>query len=113
MGLLIKRGTVCWVDLNPTKGSEISKIRPAVIISNDVNNEFADTVTILPITKGTSRIYPFEVLVPEGILKEASKVKANQISTIDKKRINSIITSLPSSCIIEIEKAVKIHLGLL
>ncbi|KJR44018.1 PemK-like protein, partial [Candidatus Magnetoovum chiemensis] len=32
---MIKRGTICWVDLDPVKGSEISKTRPAIVVSND------------------------------------------------------------------------------
>ncbi len=62
----MKRGDIYWADLNPVIGSEISKIRPVVIISNDINNEFADVVTILPITTTTQKIYPFEVILENG-----------------------------------------------
>ncbi len=47
----------------PTVGSEVSKRRPVLIVSNDANNHAASTVTILPITSNVSRVYPFEVLL--------------------------------------------------
>jgi mRNA interferase MazF len=77
----MKRGEIYWAELSPTLGSEISKLRPVLIVSNNINNEFAATVTILPITSKTERIYPFEVLLQsgEGNLQSDSKIKANQI----------------------------------
>ena len=46
----MKRGEIYWANLNPVIGSEIAKNRPVLIISNDLNNQYADVVTILPIT---------------------------------------------------------------
>ncbi|KJR42829.1 PemK-like protein, partial [Candidatus Magnetoovum chiemensis] len=46
------------------------------------------------------------------ILTDISKAKANQIRTIDKKRIKCVIAVLPNGCMSEIEKAIKIHLDL-
>jgi len=76
----IVRGGVYLVDLSPVIGSEIGKKRPAVVVSNDINNACADTVTVLPITSNVERIYPFEVFVPKGKggLEKDSKVKVNQ-----------------------------------
>ncbi len=100
--------------LDPTEGSEIGKTRPVVIISNDINNELADTVTIVPITTSIEKVYPFEVLIPKsiGVLKEDSKAKANQIRTIDKRRIKKFQGRLPEKLMLQIEAAVKVHLGI-
>ncbi|MGA1847229.1 type II toxin-antitoxin system PemK/MazF family toxin [Deferribacter abyssi] len=111
----IKRGYVYLVNLNPTKGAEINKIRPAVIVSNDINNQYADTVTIVPITSGNvQKIYPFEVKIPKGIanLDKDSKAKANQIRTIDKSRIVKEIGKLPDDITKKIEYAISVHLDL-
>ena len=51
----ILKGEIYLADLNPTVGSEISKIRPVLIVSNDINNQYAATVTILPITSTTEK----------------------------------------------------------
>lgn len=85
----MKRGEIYYADLNPTVGSEVAKRRPVLIVSNDANNRAASTVTVLPITSNTSRVYPFEVLLaPEaGQLPKQSKVQAQQIRTIAKQRI--------------------------
>jgi mRNA interferase MazF len=111
----IRRGDICVVGLDPVLGREISKTRPVVIISNDKNNEFSGTVTILPITsKNMEKIYPFEVYLPKGIgnLPKDSKVKADQIRTVDKMRIISRIGKLQEVEMSRIEQAIKIHLAL-
>ena len=91
----MKKGDIIWADLNPTIGGEINKIRPVIIVSNNINNQYSDTVTILPITSSVNKIYPFEVLLKaeEGNLKNDSKIKANQIRTIDKKRLKHYLPS--------------------
>jgi len=76
----IKRGQIYLVALDPVVKKEISKTRPVVIVSNNKNNEFSGTATILPITsKNLQRIYPFEVLLPKGTgkLPKTSKVKTD------------------------------------
>ncbi|VVB88811.1 PemK-like, MazF-like toxin of type II toxin-antitoxin system [uncultured archaeon] len=111
---LTRRGNVYWVKLDPIEGSEIGKTRPAVVISNDINNELADTVTVLPITSSVGKVYPFEVFMKKGIanMSSDSKVKANQIRTVDKKRLKERIGTIPEEILRDIEKAVKIHLEL-
>ena len=111
----IKRGEIYLAALDPVVGKEISKTRPVAIVSNDKNNEFSGTVTILPITsKNLKRIYPFEVFLSKGSgnLPKDSKVKADQIRTLDKTRIITLIGKLRKDEIEEIEKALKIHLAL-
>ena len=111
----IKRGDICIASLDPVVGKEISKTRPVVIVSNDKNNTFSGTVTILPITsKRLKRIYPFEVLLPKGSgsLPKDSKVKADQIRTLDKSRIISILGKLNEGAVKSIDRALKIHLAL-
>ncbi len=82
----IKRGNVFLVSLDPTVGNEINKTRPVIIISNDVNNKFSNTITVIPITSNTIKIYPFEVFLKAGVanLPKDSKARTDQIRTIDK-----------------------------
>lgn len=74
----------------------------------------ADTVTIIPITSNVEKVYPFEIFIPKRTanMPEDSKAKANQIRTVDKKRIKDLIGRLPDKFLKDIEKAVKIHLDL-
>ena len=95
-----RRGEVYWVRLDPVLGSEIAKTRPAVIISNDIGNEFSARVIVAPLTTGgLERVYPLEVLIPahEGGLPQASKVVLDHIRTLDKQRLEQRLGLLPSS----------------
>ena len=111
----IKRGEVYLATLGPVVGKEISKTRPVVVVSNDKNNEFSGTVTILPVTsRNLKKIYAFEVFLPKGSgkLPKDSKAKADQIRTLDKSRIVARIGKLENREIQDIEIAIKIHLAL-
>ncbi len=85
-----------------------------MVVSNNINNKYSLTVTILPITSNVAQIFPFEVLLIQGIanLPKNSKAKADQIRTIDKSRLIKEIGELDENKMIDIERAVKIHLAL-
>jgi len=110
----MKRGEIYWANLDPTIGSEISKTRPVLLVSNDINNEVSETVTVLPITSQTGKVYPYEVILSskEINLPTDSKVKANQIRTISKRRIGNNIGAISSITMSAVEKAIAIHLDL-
>ena len=112
----IKRGEIYWASLDPTIGAEIKKTRPVLVVSNNINNKYSPLVTVLPISSTVKNLYPYEVLVEKGIagLKNASVIKANQIKTIDKKRINGqLIGFIDNSEIMgQVNKAIKVHLYL-
>ncbi len=109
-----KRGEIYLVSLDPVVGSEIGKARPALVISNDQNNQFADTVTVLPLTSKVGRIYPFETFISkeDSGLPQDSKIKSNQIRTVDKKRLMKFLSSLSSEKLEEVEHSLLIHLGI-
>jgi mRNA interferase MazF len=110
----IERGEIWLANLGPTVGGEIRKTRPVLIVSNNTNNVYNRVVTVLPLTSNTSKIFSFEVLLAEGIanLPRDSKAKADQIRTLDKSRLVKKIGALPSQQMNDVEKAMKIHLGL-
>jgi mRNA interferase MazF len=112
--LPMKRGDIYYANLSPTVGSEISKRRPVLIVSNDANNRAANTVTVLPITSNVSRVYPFEVKLPQDSgLAKSSKVQAQQIRTISKQRLEGeCIGSLSEEIMALVDNAIKLHLQL-
>jgi len=108
-------GDICDVNLDPVVGAEIGKRRPALIVSNNANNTYSPRITVLPITsRPTDDNYPFEAIVPKdtGGLTATSRILANQIRTIDKKRLVSLRGTLPPDYIPRVEKAIKIHLNM-
>ena len=112
--MTIKRGYIYFADLDPTVGNEINKRRPVLVVSNEINNQFANTVTVIPITSNVSKVRSFEVFIPahEANLPKDSKAKCDQIRTIDKSRFVSESGMLPQEYMIEVELALRLHLSM-
>jgi mRNA interferase MazF len=111
----MKRGEIYYANLDPTVGSEISKRRPVLIVSNDINNRASDVVTVLPITSNVSRVYPFEVLLEkaESGLPKDSKVQSQQIRSLAKQRLSGKpIGQLTAEKMQAIDAAIRLHLSL-
>ena len=115
----MRRGDVVWVDLDPVRGSEANKRRPAVVVSNDGANRTAQrsdrgVVTVVPVTSQTERVYPFQVLLPAGScgLPRASKAQAEQIRSVAVQRIGTVAGRLAPAALLDLEGAMRLHLGL-
>lgn len=80
----IRRGEVFLVNLNPTRGSEIQKTRPCVVVSPDELNEHLRTVIVAPLTTG-GQVYPFRV--PCRFRGRVGRVVLDQIRTVDRERL--------------------------
>ena len=105
-----KRGEIYQVSLDPTIGTEIAKTRPALIISNDIGNQFSARVIVAPLTsQHTDKVYPFEVLIPasEGGISQASKVLLDQIRSIDKRRLKKRLGIIGSERMAEADQAIR------
>ncbi len=107
------------VDLEPVRGAEANKRRPAIIVSNDTANATAmrlgrGVLTVVPVTSNTDRVYPFQVLLPatETGLARDSKAQAEQVRSIAVERIGARMGSLPASRMAELEEALRLHLDL-
>ena len=115
----MRRGEIVTVDLDPVRGSESSKTRPAVIVSNDTANSTAErlgrgVITVVPVTSSTERVYPFQVLLPAGEtgLARASKAQAEQVRSVAVERVGRRVGRLPAALLAELDRALRIHLGL-
>lgn len=110
----MKRGEIYYANLDPTIGAEIKKCRPVLIVSNNASNKMASTLTVVPITSNTSKIYPFEILLEmkDSGLPKQSKAQCHQIRTISKIRIQNPTPAGKINDIImsKIEIALEIHL---
>ena len=109
-----KRCEIWFVSLEPAAGHEIGKTRPALVISNDKNNEYSSTVTLIPITTSIEKIYPFEVFISkdDSGLPLDSKIKCNQIRTVDKLRLLKLAGKISVEILSKVEEALLIHLGI-
>ena len=78
------------MDLNPTRGAEINKVRPCIIVSPDEMNSSLSTVMVVPLTSTPPRSLPTRILIkPSSMNKLSNESYAvlDQLKTIDKRRI--------------------------
>ncbi len=111
----MKRGDIFFADLDPTIGSETKKKRPVLIVSNDANNKVSTTITVVPLTSNTNKVYPFEVLLEpkDSRLQKRSKAQCHQVRTIAKLRITGKKAGYANNEIMDmVDYALKIHLVL-
>ena len=113
------RGEIREVDFEPVRGSEASKRRPAVIVSNDGANTTASrlnrgVITVVPVTSNVTRVYPFQVFLPalECGSRRDSKARAEQVRSVAIERVGRRVGQLPASLMSELEDALRLHLGL-
>ena len=100
--------------MDPAVGAEIRKTRPALVVSNDYNNQYSQTITVLPITDIGKTVHPYQVFLPQGTkgLTKESKIKCEQITTADKSRLLKVLGIVNEKTVTEMEKALKLHLGM-
>jgi mRNA interferase MazF len=110
----IKRGEIFLVNFDPTVGAEAKKTRPALVVSNDINNAHSPIVSISPITSNVTKVYSFEVEIPPGTggLRTRSKVMINQTRAVDKIRLTKKLGHLPEQIMMEVNRALKLHYDL-
>jgi mRNA interferase MazF len=82
----ISQFDIYWVNLDFTRGSDIAKTRPCVIVSPDELNDHLRTVIIIPITSSVKG-YPYRVRC--FLSGKAGEIATDQIRTVDKSRIDT------------------------
>ncbi|WP_028933065.1 type II toxin-antitoxin system PemK/MazF family toxin [Pseudonocardia spinosispora] len=115
----MRRGEIRLVNLDPVRGSEANKVRPAVIISNDAANATAmrlrrGVVTVVPVTSNVDRVYPFQVLLPSAVtgLPRDSKAQAEQVRAVAVERIGTRCGALDAERTQALDQALRVHLAL-
>jgi mRNA interferase MazF len=119
MGSPMLRGEIRLVDLDPLRGSEANKRRPAVIVSNERANSIATrlgrgVVTVVPVTSNTDRIFPFQALLPAAAtgLRHDSKAQAEQVRSIAVERLGAVLGRAPEDVMAQLDDALRLHLRL-
>ena len=115
----MRRGGIHLVDLEPVRGSEANKRRPAVIVSNDGANSTAarlgrGVITVVPITSNTDHVHPFQVLLPadETGLDRTSKAQAEQVRSVAVERVGTEIGRVNGTLLDALGDALRLHLDL-
>jgi mRNA interferase MazF len=88
----ILRGEIRWADLNPTRGREQSGLRPVLILSHDIFNEWSGTVIAVAITSRPQKAgFPLTLELKTGKPPKQSWVKVSQIRTLSVERLGKLL----------------------
>ncbi len=102
--MVINQYDIFWVDLDPTVGHEIKKVRPCVVLSPDEMNFNIDTIIIVPMST-KSRNYPTRIKI--DFEKKAGWIVLDHIRTIDKIRLKKKASHLLETEIIKVKNILK------
>ena len=105
-----RRGDIYWVNLDPTVGSEIKKTRPAVVLSNDAQNQVGRRILAGPVTSNLHRVYSFEA--PIVIQGKPSKVMLDQVRCLDGSRLSRRVGAVSAAEMLDIERALRVAFDL-
>lgn len=106
----VRRGEVWWVDLGPTRGSEIRKMRPAVVLTADALNLARRTVVVVPLSTGPTPRPP--IVVATASAGVGSVAVCDQVRAVDKGRLTRRVGPLAMADLRAIEDGVRVVLGL-
>jgi len=101
----MKRGEIYWVNLEPTKGAEIKKLRPCVLIGATPINQARRTVVVIPLSTQAIARPPLSIAV-SCLGKEATAI-CDQIRTVDKSRLLDSAGCLSASDLRALEDGLK------
>jgi mRNA interferase MazF len=110
-----KKGEIYLVNFDPTIGHEVKKKRPALILSNNIHNQYSPLVTVAPLSTNTNKVYPFEVYVSKKStgLNENSKIMIIQLRSMDKKRLLNKMGVITDRKILEkVDRIIREHFNL-
>ncbi|MBA7585343.1 Endoribonuclease MazF9 [subsurface metagenome] len=101
----------------PKKGEIylVNEKRPALILSNNIHNQYSPLVTVAPLSSNINKVYPFEVYVTKKStgLNENSKIMIIQLRSVDKKRLINKIGDIEDKEILnKINKVISEHFSL-
>ena len=115
MIFMVKRGDIFYADLSPVVGSEQGGIRPVLIVQNDIGNKYSPTVIVAAITSKINKAkMPTHIEIEgekHGLAKD-SVILAEQIRTIDKRRLKEKIGHLDDDRMKAANEALNISFGL-
>ena len=111
---MINRGDLYSACLDPVVGSEQGGIRPVLVIQNDVGNRYSPTVLVLAVAGQVNKARlptHVPVLAGENGLQKDSVILAEQIRTLDKRRLRERIGSIGPEIMEQVSQALRISLG--
>lgn len=105
----MRRGTICWINLEPVLPPEMGKTRPAIVVSNSDQNLFLQSVVVVPISSQPQEIWPLRLRLqmPRGKesfailpgIRQVSRDRIQEIAGIARAGDLERITEASSCCL--------------
>lgn len=111
---IIRRGDIYFADFGDNPGSAMRGRRPALVISNDAGNTHSPTVIVVAITSKTKAMHLPTHLKMEWTpgLRTRGTVLLEQITTMDKDRLDNKIGQVSTEFLDRVDRALEISIGL-
>ena len=106
----MKRGTACWVNLEPSHPPELGKTCPGIVVSSSEQNALLDTVVIVPLSSQAPEIYPLRVALHAPKPKKSFAVVPG-IRQVGKRRILQTVGVLAATELRRLDLALGVDLG--
>ena len=110
---MIKRGELYYADLSPVVGSEQGGVRPVLIVQNNIGNKYSPTIIAVAVTSQMNKAKlptHIEIDTTSGLPKD-SVILAEQVRTLDKRRLKDRIGALDNKAMEKVNNALLVSLG--
>ena len=106
----MKRGTICWVNLEPVSPPEMGKTRPAMIVSNSDQNLFLSSIVVIPLSSQPGEIWPLRLRLEMSSGKTSYAILPG-IRQVSKTRIQEVIGMARPKDMERIDEALSCYLN--
>ena len=119
MNRTIRRGDIWLVDFDPAQGTEVTKTRPAIVVSTNASNRVTSAlgrgqVVVVPMTSNVSKVFDFQLLVDKteaNGLSTASKAQCEQIRSVSITQFQRQLGTLSQGQTLALNDRLRLHLG--
>ncbi|MCP5464429.1 MAG: type II toxin-antitoxin system PemK/MazF family toxin [Deltaproteobacteria bacterium] len=107
----MKRGSLYWVNLEPSDPPEFGKLRPCLVVSRSEYNSRLPTVAVLPISSKAPEIWPLRLEIQVSALKKKSYLVVPGIRQVSKARLTKFIGLLSDKDLEQVDEALGLYVG--
>jgi mRNA interferase MazF len=106
----MRRGSIYWINLEPAAPPELGKVRPALVVSNSIQNEQLDSIVVVPLSSRPPELWPLRLRV-EGAGLKTSYAVIPGIRQVSKARLQEVIAQAPPALMERMSEALALYLG--
>ncbi len=112
---VLRRGDIVLVDYDPPRPNEASKIRPSILITNNLANSHGTNVVVVPLTSNVTTVYPFQLYLPREHtgLDQPSKAQVELLRSVSVSRVLQRVGGVQDDMMNSLDEKIKLHLALL